>query len=479
MDVIRYLFKEEAINGEKAALKFRWILIFVIVAFIIVTFLKGDVKEALFSLIPATVFLVYNLYIGYLIRTGKNFYFLRYFSVTIDILALSVHIYINSVFFSPIAVSTTATILVYPVLMFLSVLRYDKKLIIYATLLTIVCFNLNYYLRLHTIDKELIAQVISSDPMGHFFKSAYLLLLGIFFLQVPDMVYRYIGRQNKALQKKNETELKLAVEKKEKDILKGNLDEVSSLNQELKQKNEKIEDQNLQMNELMQTKDKLLTFISHDLRNSFSTMASIVQTFADGYKNLTAEDVEEAMQVLSRHANSNFELFENLLYWASAQHEEIPIQKIPINFYNFLNNLITGFENALLQKKLKLKIKVDKDLMLYADKRNINIFLRNLIGNAIKFTPEGGGIVIDAVSGEKYTLISVADTGVGIEQEKIDGLFEIGGFTSTTGTNGETGSGFGLILCKELLRKCGGDIHIKSTPGKGSVFSIMIPNYSD
>ena len=66
-----------------------------------------------------------------------------------------------------------------------------------------------------------------------------------------------------------------------------------------------------------------------------------------------------------------------------------------------------------------------------------------------------------------------------IDQEKIDSLFEIGGFAATPGTNGETGSGFGLILCKELLRKCGGDIHIKSKPGKGSVFSIMIPNTPD
>lgn len=114
--------------------------------------------------------------------------------------------------------------------------------------------------------------------------------------------------------------------------------------------------------------------------------------------------------------------------------------------------------------------------MFYADKKIMNILFRNLLSNAIKFTPEGGKIVFDAVSGEKYTLISVADTGVGIEQEKIDGLFEIGSYSATPGTNGETGSGFGLLLCKELLEKCGGDIHVKSTPGKGSVFSVMIPN---
>ena len=122
MDIDRFLFKEEALKGERIALKFRWILIIVVLAFIVVTFLKGMYKEAYLSLIPASFFLLYNLYVGYLIKKGKNVYFLRYFSVTIDIVILSVHIYINSVYFSEIAVSTTASIFIYPVLMFLSVL---------------------------------------------------------------------------------------------------------------------------------------------------------------------------------------------------------------------------------------------------------------------------------------------------------------------------------------------------------------------
>ena len=239
MDIDRFLFKEEALKGEKTALKFRWILILVVLAFIVVTFLKGLYKEAFLSLIPASFFLFYNLYLGFLIKKGKNVYFLRYFSVTIDIVILSVHIYINSVYFSDIAVSTTASIFIYPVLMFLSVLRYDKKLILYATFLSILVFNLNYYLRLNSIDPNLIDQVISSDPLGHTYKSGYFLILGIFFLQVPDMVSRYIGSQKKVLLKKNESELSLAIEKKEKEMLKENLGELNELNLELKLRNQK------------------------------------------------------------------------------------------------------------------------------------------------------------------------------------------------------------------------------------------------
>ena len=479
MDIDRFLFKEEALKGEKTALKFRWILIFVIIAFIIVTVLKGDYKEALFSLIPATVFLIYNLYLGFLIRTGRNFYFLRYFSVSIDILALSVHIYINSVFFSTIAVSTTATILVYPILMFLSVLRYDKKLIIYATLLTIVCFNLNYYLRLHTIDKELIAQVISSDPMGHFFKSAYFLLLGIFFLQVPDMVSRYIGSQRKILLKKNKSELSLTIEKKEKEILQANLGEVEKLNIELNVKNQKIKDQNLQLNELLQTKDKLMTFISHDLRNSFSTMTSIIETFSDSFEKLEANDIRAAMQVLSRHAKNNYQLFENLLHWARSQHEDLPVKKEMLNLSEILHKQRTKFVDSLSNKQLELKVRTEKDLKAFADQRMLNSIVGNILSNAIKFTPGGGSIEIDGVAGANSTMVKISDTGVGISEERLSKMFEIGGIESTKGTNGESGSGFGLILCKEMIDKCGGKIDVKSQPGKGSVFSIMIPNKPD
>ncbi|MEA1897930.1 MAG: hypothetical protein U9N53_09740 [Bacteroidota bacterium] len=201
MDINKYLFRDEALRGEKLALKFRWILIIVVLAFVILTYLRGDTKEASFALIPSAIFLCYNLLLTYFIKIGRNIYSLRYLSVTLDILILTVHIYINSVFFSDIAVSTTASIFIYPILMFLSVLRYDKNLIVYATLLSIALFNLNYYLRLNFIDPQLIEQVISSDPIGHAYKSGYLLLMGVFFLQIPELVHRYISKQKESLLK--------------------------------------------------------------------------------------------------------------------------------------------------------------------------------------------------------------------------------------------------------------------------------------
>jgi len=477
MDVRNYLFKEEALKGEKMAQKFRWILIAVVLVFIIVTYLKGNTREATFSLIPAGIFLFYNMYLGYLIKAGKNVYFLRYFSVTIDIVALSVHIYINSVFFSTIAVSTTASILIYPILIFLSVLRYDRKLIIYSTGLVILFFNLNYYIRLPSIEPELINQVISSDPMGHTYKSGYLLMLGIFFLQIPDIIHRYINRQRNILEKKKASEIKLAIESKEKSLLQANLKKVHYLNSELHDKNQKIEDQNQQLNVLNNTKDRLLSFISHDLKDSFSTMASIIETLKENHTNLSSDDMKEATSILYRHSRNNYQLFNNILEWARSQSGQMSLQKEVLNLSELISQQYDHYKLLLCNKKVRFKSFVPKKQNIFADREMFEIILDNLISNAYKFTPSGGEIEIDAVANKNSCLISVKDTGIGIPPEQLDGLFEIGNSNFSVGTNGEPSSGFGLILCKELIQKNGGDIHVKSKIGEGSVFSITLPNH--
>lgn len=476
MNIDNYLFKQAALKGEKTALKFRWLLIAVVFAFIIVTFLKGHLKEAYLAAIPAGIFLFYNIYLSYLIRAGKNFYFLRYFSVSVDIIALTIHIYINSAYFSPIAVSTTASIFIYPVLMFLSVLRYDKRLILYATLLTLIAFNLNYYIQFDEIDNELIKNVISSDPMGQFYKSGYILLLGIFFMQIPGLVYQFIDEQKETLEKKNESEFNLAIERKGKEILKNNIDKLNNLNTELKNKNRQIKEQNYKLNELVQTKDKLLSFISHDLKNSFSTMASIIETSIDNFENMQTEDISGAMHILFKHSKSNHELFDNILHWARSQSGKLPVYKEEFNLKSFYKNVFERFNEQFLQKNISFELVIDEKIIVYADKVMLKSILDNLIGNAIKFTPVNGNIKLEAYSPSINVFIHISDSGVGIPENMIDKLFEIGKINSTKGTAGEKGSGFGLILCKELVQRMDGEISVKSNLEEGSTFSIVLPN---
>ncbi len=474
MDIDHYLFQDEAYRGERTSLKFRWVLIAVVFIFILITFIRGHKQEALLSFIPAATFLIYNIFLSYLIKQGRNLYFLRYFSVTIDIIALSSHIYINSRFFSPIAVSSTASIFIYPVLMFLSVLRYDKKLIIYATLLTLFAFNLNYVLRFHSIDNKLIEQVISSDPMGQIYKSGYLAILGYFFLKIPDMVYRYIERQKQILEEKNEYIISLLLEKREKKELKSNLSELNLLNEQLKQKTEQIEAQNSQLTELVKTKDKLISFISHDLKNSFSTMSSIIETTRDNLPNLNGEEVLEAMDILHRHSQNNQVLFENLLQWARLQRGKITVNKQKVNIYQVCLKTFKHHEAAFASKDLSPDIRMPQNIMALVDPLLLESICNNLIGNAIKYSYRGGSIQILAEVIDNYTNISIIDQGIGIPRDKLSELFSIEKSSSSTGTEGEKGSGFGLILCKELIERNGGTIKILSEEGKGSSIIISL-----
>jgi len=475
MNIDNYLFKQAAEKGEKTALKFRWVLIVVVFAFIIVTFLKGFYKEAYLAAIPAGIFLIYNIYLSYLIRTGRNFYFLRYFSVTVDIFALSIHIYINSAYFSAIAVSTTASIFIYPILMFLSVLRYDKKLILYATLLTLFAFNLNYFIQFNEIDSELMKNVISSDPMGQLYKSGYILLLGIFFMQIPDLVYQFINKQKEILEKQNESEFNLVIEKKRKEILKNNIEELNSLNYELNNKNEQIAEQNIELNRLIQTKDKLFSFISHDLKNSFSTMASIIETTIDNFESMQVDDISEAMNILLKHSKSNHELFQNILDWARSQSGQISVNKERFYLKSYYNKAFERFNEHFLQKQINFELKVDEKIEMCADKVMLKSVLDNLIGNAIKFTPVNGKIKLEAFLQDEDVLIQITDNGQGISEKRIDNLFKIGKNKSTRGTQGENGSGFGLILCEEFVQRMDGEISVKSKIGEGSTFTVRLP----
>jgi len=474
MEIDQHLFKEEAYRGERISLRFRWLLIAVVVAFIVITYIIGDKKEAALSFIPAGIFLIYNFYLSYLISRGKNIYFLRYFSVSIDIIALSIHIYINSRYFSPIAVATTASIFIYPVLMFLSVLRYDKKLIIYATTLTILIFNLNYILQYQNIPAELIDRVMSSNPMGQVYKSGYLLLLGIFYLKIPEMLHRYIARQKETLEERNEYILNLLFEKKEKELLKGNYNALNELHKELQSKNTEIEEQNHKLNELVKTKDKLISFISHDVKNSFSTMASIIETTKENIASMESNDIVEAMEILFKHSTNNHILFANLLQWAKLQRGQLTLNKEKINLSEFCQHMRKTIGTDLNAKELTLQSSVPENRFVLADRIMLTSIFGNLLGNAIKFSLRGSTIFVKSEESNTSISISIEDQGVGIAEDRLKDIFSIENKKSTIGTEGEKGSGFGLILCKDMIEQNGGEITVKSESGKGSCFTVVL-----
>ncbi len=236
-----------------------------------------------------------------------------------------------------------------------------------------------------------------------------------------------------------------------------------------------IQQKNITLSELNRTKDKFFSIISHDLKNPLSTFRDGLKILKSDLDLLSPEDTNEIISTLKNNADTTYELLENLLAWSRIQTGRFPYT--PEKFT--LNGLIAfniGLVEALAKKK-NITIKHDESdiYQAYADQNMISTVVRNLLSNALKFTPPNGEVRIFINKGLHQLKISISDTGVGMTPNKINSLFRIDTAGSDLGTEGESGTGLGLILCKEFIEKNGGTIEVKSKPGKGSIFSFTVP----
>ena len=472
------LYDDEANRGEKVALKFRWILVALVFSLIIVVLINGDYKEALVSTILASIFGTYNLLLIYLFRRGKVYHAMRYISVSLDIGLLSVHIYSLSVFISPFAVATTATILLYPVLMFLSVLRYDKKLIIYTIVFTLFSFNLVYFLQYPELDPSILNKVISTDPSGQVYKSVYLLLFGILLLYIPDLVGRMVKRNTQIAQEKTQSEMRLTLEMKDNQYIEEKLQYATLVNEQLNEKNEQIALQNEKLKEMNATKDRLFSIIGHDLKNPFTVLISLSQMIKDQLDHLDAEDLKKSLIVINNASNQGFALLDNLLDWARTQTGEIKFAPSQILLNESVAEVLNHIGPQSEKKQVQIKNTIKNTAVVTADRNMLQTILRNLISNAIKFSSPGGEIILEAALDQTIDkmVISVTDHGVGILPENLSKLFNIKTHQSTKGTFEESGTGLGLLICKEFIEKHGGNIQVFSTVGTGTRITFDLPS---
>jgi len=470
------LYDDEAYRGEKVALRFRWILVAMVFVLIIVVIINGDKKEAVVSSIIALTFGIYNLFLIFLFSRGKVYPWVRYLSVSLDIGLLSVHIYSLSVFISAFAVATASTILLYPVLMFLSVLRYDKKLILYTIIFTLFCFNLIYILQYPSLDQELLTRIISTDPFGQVYKSVYLLLFGVLLLHIPDLVNRLVKRHTEIVEEKNQSELKLLLEMKENEFIEEKLQYARLINEQLKDKNEQIAAQNEKLKELNTTKDRLFSIIGHDLKNPFTVLISISQMIKDQLDHLDNEDLKQSLNIINNASTQGFALLDNLLDWARSQTGEIKFDPVPVVLNEFVRDVLVQTGPISEKKRVQICNKIGTAIVVKADRNMLQTILRNLISNAIKFSSPGGEVVIEAMFDETVgrTLVSVTDRGVGIPKENLVNLFNISKHQPTKGTLQESGTGLGLLICKEFVEHHDGNLNVYSIEGEGTQISFTL-----
>lgn len=164
-----------------------------------------------------------------------------------------------------------------------------------------------------------------------------------------------------------------------------------------------------------------------------------------------------------------------MLEWASTQRDMVAFNPENIHLFEIANECISHLSNVSKAKNIGLRCSIPPDLFVFADKNMLKTILRNLISNSIKFTPKSGQVSVSAITNQSCIEIIVSDTGIGMDTNTIQSLFKIGKTKSVKGTEGERGTGFGLLLCKEFVEKHGGTIWAESELGKSSDFKFTIP----
>ncbi|SFS40756.1 Signal transduction histidine kinase [Lutibacter maritimus] len=236
------------------------------------------------------------------------------------------------------------------------------------------------------------------------------------------------------------------------------------------------EKDNLKLSELNKSKDKFFSIIAHDLRGPLGGLQQIGELL--WLNNISDEKRDQLTKSLYQNSKLTFNLLDNLLKWANTNAGLIIYKPYKLNFREIVLNNVRLFNSQVKLKNIKLSCNFEKDLFVYADYDMVDTVIRNLISNAIKFTPINGkiDIIIDKIDVAQNTCtIAIIDNGIGITKETLLKVFEINSIVSTFGTNKEKGTGLGLKLCKEFLTINKGNIKIESHLEKGTKVYLTLP----
>ncbi|MEI6680069.1 MAG: GAF domain-containing sensor histidine kinase [Mariniphaga sp.] len=238
---------------------------------------------------------------------------------------------------------------------------------------------------------------------------------------------------------------------------------------EIKLKNDELQKINAE-------KDKFFSIIAHDLRGPFSGFMGLTDLLAEGCANMTSDEIQKIGELLRGSASNLFGLLENLLSWSRMQRGIMPFEPVSQVLKSKVEEGMALVIEGALKKEITIGYDISDELIAFADSNMLLAIIRNLAFNAVKFTPRGGNITISAKERANHLVeISVKDTGIGMDQFKIDNLFRLDINSSRKGTEGEISTGLGLILCKDFVEKHGGKLWVESIENIGSTFYFTLP----
>ncbi len=240
-------------------------------------------------------------------------------------------------------------------------------------------------------------------------------------------------------------------------------------------KNEELSKLNQALSSLNATRDKFFSIIAHDLRNPFNTILGLSDLLLMNFDKAEPAKIRKSVTDIRDTAKHTFDLLQNLLIWARSQTGAIDFLPVSFDLSDHIHENIAIVRSQAEKKNIEVTYTGPGPMRVTGDIRMIDTVLRNLLTNAIKFTPQQGAVIVSAEETTQYIEVTVRDTGIGIAPEHISRIFLLDNRYSRKGTEKERGSGLGLILCQEFVEKHGGTIRVESEPEKGSSFIFTLP----
>ncbi|MCM4168095.1 Adaptive-response sensory-kinase SasA [Arenibacter antarcticus] len=226
---------------------------------------------------------------------------------------------------------------------------------------------------------------------------------------------------------------------------------------------------------LNETQNKLFSIIAHDLRSPFNNILSLSELFFHNESDTDDSESKEYVDLINTTAKNTLGLLDNLLNWAKSQTGELSFNPKKIKLSEVISEIIELKMSLAKAKNISLQYSPADDIELNTDENILGTVLRNLISNAIKFTNSGGHINVVATTNQHQVEISISDNGVGMKEETIHKIFNLSSNVTLPGTANERGSGLGLVICKEFVKKLNGHLWVESEEGKGSNFKFTLP----
>lgn len=235
---------------------------------------------------------------------------------------------------------------------------------------------------------------------------------------------------------------------------------------------------NLKLQEANSMKDRFISILAHDLRSPFTSIIGFSQLLLKNIDKNDTATIKEFAEFINNSAKHTYSLLENLLEWSRSQRNEIAFKPKPTNILQIVEETCSLLDNNLIEKSINLNLEIDNKLSAEIDREMIKTVIRNLLSNAIKFTSNFGSVTISAIEERSSLKIQISDDGIGMSSKVISSLFKFDKIVSNTGTAGEKGTGFGLLLCKHFIDQHKGTINLESKEGEGTQILITLPKFN-